>query len=82
LEALVSATKNSAQATGILKNQGTIEVGKKNLLFLNSNPIENIEHIDEIYLVVKTENCTIKNNENTTPYITSSSLHLRILYLV
>jgi imidazolonepropionase-like amidohydrolase len=36
------------------KNQGTIEVGKKaNLLFLNSNPIENIEHIDEIYLVVK-----------------------------
>ena len=53
-EALVSATKNSAQATGILKNQGTIEVGKKaNLLFLNSNPIENIEHIDDIYLVVK-----------------------------
>jgi imidazolonepropionase-like amidohydrolase len=53
-EALVSATKNSAQATGIIKNQGTIEVGKKaNLLFLNSNPIENIEHIDDIFLVVK-----------------------------
>ncbi|MFN4000348.1 amidohydrolase family protein [Algoriphagus sp.] len=53
-EALVSATKNSAQAAGILKNEGTIEVGKKaNLLFLNSNPIENIEHIDDIFLVVK-----------------------------
>lgn len=53
-EALISATKNSAQATGILKNQGTIEVGKKaNLLFLNSNPIENIENIDDIFLVVK-----------------------------
>ncbi|WP_445737782.1 amidohydrolase family protein [Mariniflexile sp.] len=53
-EALVAPTKNSAQATGILKNQGTIEVGKKaNLLFLNSNPIENIEHIDDIFLVIK-----------------------------
>ncbi len=53
-EALVSATKNSAQATGILKNQGTIEVGKKaNLLFLDSNPIEKIEHIDDIFLVIK-----------------------------
>lgn len=53
-EALISATKNSAQATGILKNQGTIEVGKKaNLLFLNSNPIENIENIDDIFLVIK-----------------------------
>ncbi len=53
-EALVSATKNSAQATGILKTQGTINVGKKaNLLFLNSNPAENIEHIDDICLVVK-----------------------------
>jgi imidazolonepropionase-like amidohydrolase len=53
-EALVSATKNSAQATGIIKNQGTIEVGKKaNLLFLNSNPVENIENIDDICLVIK-----------------------------
>jgi predicted amidohydrolase YtcJ len=54
IEAFVSATKNSAQATGILKNQGSIEVGKKaNLLFLNSNPIENIDHIDDAYLVIK-----------------------------
>ena len=53
-EALVSATKNSAQATGVLKSQGTIDVGKKaNLLFLNSNPVENIEHIEDVFLVVK-----------------------------
>ncbi|AUC83018.1 amidohydrolase family protein [Lacinutrix sp. Bg11-31] len=53
-EALVSATKNSAQATGIIDNQGTIEVGKKaNLLFLNSNPVENIDHIDDLFMVIK-----------------------------
>lgn len=54
LEAIIAATKYSAMATGILEREGTIEVGKKaNLLFLNSNPIENIEHIDDIFLVVK-----------------------------
>jgi imidazolonepropionase-like amidohydrolase len=54
LQAIVSATKNSAQATGILKTEGTIEVGKKaNLLFLNSNPVENINNIDDIFLVIK-----------------------------
>ena len=53
-EALVAATKYSAMATGILENEGTIEVGKKaNLLLLNANPTENIEHIDDIFLVVK-----------------------------
>ena len=53
-EALISATKNSAQATGILKNQGTIEVGKKaDLLLLNSNPVENINKIDDLFMVIK-----------------------------
>jgi len=53
-EALIAATKNAAQATGILKTEGTIEVGKKaNLLFLNANPTENIAHIDNILLVIK-----------------------------
>tara|TARA_R110001606_G_scaffold23364_1_gene78517 strand:+ start:4065 stop:5366 length:1302 start_codon:yes stop_codon:yes gene_type:complete len=54
LEAIIAATKFSAMALGILEREGTIEVGKKaNLLFLNSNPIENIEYIDDIFLVVK-----------------------------
>lgn len=53
-EALVAATKHSAQATGILKNQGTIDIGKKaNLLLLNSNPTENIEHLDDVFIVIK-----------------------------
>ena len=54
LEAIIAATKYSAMATGILEREGTVEVGKKaNLLFLNSNPIENIGNIGDIFLVVK-----------------------------
>ena len=53
-EAIISATKHSAQATGILGMEGTIEVGKKaNLLFLNTNPVENIDRIDDVLLVIK-----------------------------
>ncbi|WP_295233434.1 amidohydrolase family protein [Sediminibacterium sp.] len=53
-EAILAATKYSAQSTGILATEGTIEVGKKaNLLFLNSNPVENINHIDDIFMVIK-----------------------------
>ncbi|MDR6843446.1 amidohydrolase family protein [Flavobacterium granuli] len=53
-QAIISATKHSAQASGILDTEGTIELGKKaNFLFLNSNPIENINNIDDIFLVIK-----------------------------
>jgi len=54
MEAIVAATKNSAQATGILKSEGTIEVGKTaNLLILHNNPIETIENIDSVFMVIK-----------------------------
>lgn len=54
LEAIIAATKYSAMATGILKSEGTIEVGKKaNLLFLNSNPVEKINNIDDLFMVIK-----------------------------
>jgi imidazolonepropionase-like amidohydrolase len=54
IEAIISATKNAAQATGILDLEGTIEVGKKaNLLLLNSNPVENIDQIDDLFIVIK-----------------------------
>tara|TARA_R110001592_G_scaffold9555_1_gene50543 strand:+ start:1492 stop:2814 length:1323 start_codon:yes stop_codon:yes gene_type:complete len=53
-EAIVSATKHAAQATDILEKEGTIEVGKKaNLLLLNSNPVESIDHIDDVFWVIK-----------------------------
>lgn len=54
MEAIIAATKNSAQATGILKSEGTIEEGKSaNLLILHKNPIEDIENIDTVYKVIK-----------------------------
>ncbi|KYG71537.1 amidohydrolase family protein [Roseivirga echinicomitans] len=59
---IISATKNAAQATGILETEGTIEVGKKaNLLFLNSNPTNNIDNIDDVFLVVKNGKLYNKN---------------------
>ena len=54
MEAIIAATKNSAQATGILKSEGTIEEGKSaNLLILHKNPIEDIENIDTVFKVIK-----------------------------
>ena len=53
-EAIISATKHSAMATGIFNQEGSIEVGKKaNLLFLKSDPTKNINNIDEVLLVIK-----------------------------
>ena len=54
MEAIIAATKNSAQATGILKSEGTIEEGKTaNLLILHNNPVDSIENIDTVYKVIK-----------------------------
>ncbi|SDE78258.1 Imidazolonepropionase [Pricia antarctica] len=54
IDAIKAATKYSAMATGILEREGTIEVGKKaNLLLLTANPIENIDHIDDTFLIIK-----------------------------
>ncbi|WP_282122660.1 amidohydrolase family protein [Algibacter mikhailovii] len=62
LEAIIAGTKHAAMATGILEKEGTITVGKKaNLLILDANPMDNIEHIDDILLVVK--NGKLYNNK-------------------
>ena len=53
-DGIVSATKHSAMATGILDTEGTIEKGKKaNLLLLNLDPTIDIENIDNVFMVVK-----------------------------
>ena len=53
-EALMSSSKNGAEAIGIEKTHGTIENGKvANLVLLNENPltnIRNIEKIDKIFI--------------------------------
>ncbi len=48
-EALMSSSKNGAEAIGIEKTHGTIEKGKvANLLLLNENPLINIRNIEKI----------------------------------
>jgi imidazolonepropionase-like amidohydrolase len=51
---IVSATKYGAEALGILKSHGTIEVGKyADLLILNSNPLEDINNLEAVNFVIK-----------------------------
>ena len=53
-QALRAATYNAADFFDDLKNSGTIEVGKRtNLIVLEKNPLEDIDHIKTIYAVIK-----------------------------
>ncbi|MEH0158606.1 amidohydrolase family protein [Limibacter armeniacum] len=54
MEAIKAATVYAAQAIAMEKSEGTLEEGKKaNLVILNGNPIENINNIDQVVLVIK-----------------------------
>jgi imidazolonepropionase-like amidohydrolase len=54
LEAIIAATKYSAMATGIFKQEGSIEAGKKaNLVLLNSDPTKNSKDLEDVLLVIK-----------------------------
>jgi hypothetical protein len=54
IDAIIAATLNGAKALHIDNTRGTITVGKiADLLFLNKNPLENIENIESVYLVIK-----------------------------
>ena len=54
IDAIISATLNSAKALQIDNTHGTISTGKiANLLILDKSPLENIENINSVYLVIK-----------------------------
>ena len=53
-DAIIAATLHGTEALGIGGICGTIEIGKKaDLLVLDKNPLEEIENIRSVYLVVK-----------------------------
>lgn len=54
LDAIRSATIVAAETIGMEHETGSIEKGKRaDLLILNNNPLENIEHLKEIRMVIK-----------------------------
>ena len=57
MDALVAATRSTAEALGVLDNTGTLEAGKRADLFVvNGDPIRDIEMLsseDSIFLVMK-----------------------------
>ena len=53
-DALVAATRNGADALGLLDHVGTIEVGKDaDLVVLDKNPLDDIDNVSAVSLVIK-----------------------------
>ncbi len=54
IDALIAATLNGAKVIGIEQNCGTIEMNKlASLVVLEKNPLENIDNIKSVYLIIK-----------------------------
>jgi imidazolonepropionase-like amidohydrolase len=54
MDAIVAATRNGAACLGILKDRGTVEVGKAaDLLILNADPLADIANTQNIRFVVR-----------------------------
>ncbi len=54
IEAIIAATEISAEAIGISDTHGTIETGKAaDLLILEKNPVNDINNIDSVFMVIK-----------------------------
>jgi len=63
-QALTAATLTSAKVCLAEEKNGTLEPGKKaDFLILNSNPLENISNLQDVYMVVKDGNI-VRNYSN------------------
>jgi imidazolonepropionase-like amidohydrolase len=53
-DVLIAATKTAAEAIGIERTHGTIEANKiADLVVLDKNPLDKVENINSVYLVIK-----------------------------
>ena len=54
MQAIIAATKNSAEMNGVLDKVGTIEEGKiADLIVLSDNPLDHISNIRKLKMVIK-----------------------------
>ncbi|MCX8251359.1 MAG: amidohydrolase family protein [Dehalococcoidia bacterium] len=61
-QAIVAATKTSAEVCEASDRRGTVEIGKAaDLLAVGSNPLENIENVRDVKLVMKDGQIVVQN---------------------
>ena len=54
MQALIAATKTSAEMNGVLSDVGTVEKGKiADLIILKDNPLDHISNIRKLEMVIK-----------------------------
>ncbi len=72
LEAIQAATINGAEVIGIDATHGDISVGKvANLVVLNKNPAENINHVKDIAHVVKNGQFVYIGDDKSLPFVSA-----------
>ena len=61
-QAIVAATNTSAEVCEASDRRGTVEIGKAaELLAVGSNPLENIENVRDVKLVMKDGQIVVQN---------------------
>jgi imidazolonepropionase-like amidohydrolase len=61
-QAIVAATRTSAEVCEVSDRRGTVEIGKAaDLLAVDSNPLDDIENVRDVKLVMKDGQIVVRN---------------------
>lgn len=65
MEIIVAATKHGSEVCNVSNEIGTVEIGKKaDLLIIERNPLEDLNAIKNIFMVIKDGNIIVNNGGN------------------